>query len=171
MNKYGIDNVRGGSYTTIKLSNDIINFLEIEISHINNKSKKYDNPLELISFDKLSSYSPYEIVKIFPILDKLQELKTYRIKIGDVILNDHIDKYNTLDEIIKDASKIYVNSYIQEHKNKYDFVIPYIPTARIKFFKDFAILLASLPCEIIKEMIENKKTFEEIELNVIKPLI
>jgi hypothetical protein len=157
MNKYGIDNVRGGSYTTIKLSNDIINFLEIEISHINNKSKKYDNPLELISFDKLSSYSPYEIVKIFPILDKLQELKTYRIKIGDVILNDHIDKYNTLDEIIKDASKIYVNSYIQEHKNKYYFVIPYIPTARIKFFKDFAILLASLPCEIIKEMIENKK--------------
>jgi hypothetical protein len=32
MDKYGIDNVRGGSYTKINLDNDVIKFLEKELS-------------------------------------------------------------------------------------------------------------------------------------------
>jgi predicted GIY-YIG superfamily endonuclease len=40
MYKYGIDNVRGGSYTTFELSEDIKIFLTKEINHCNNKCFK-----------------------------------------------------------------------------------------------------------------------------------
>lgn len=40
MSKYGIDNVRGGSYTTFELSEDIKIFLTKEINHCNNKCFK-----------------------------------------------------------------------------------------------------------------------------------
>jgi hypothetical protein len=37
MDKYGIENVRGGSYTKIKLDDDVIKFLEKELSSIHDK--------------------------------------------------------------------------------------------------------------------------------------
>ena len=37
MDKYGIENVRGGSYTKVKLDNDVIKFLKKELSSIHDK--------------------------------------------------------------------------------------------------------------------------------------
>lgn len=37
MDKYGIENVRGGSYTKVKLDDDVIKFLEKELSSIHDK--------------------------------------------------------------------------------------------------------------------------------------
>ncbi len=37
MDKYGIENVRGGSYTKVNLENDVINFLKKELSSIHDK--------------------------------------------------------------------------------------------------------------------------------------
>jgi hypothetical protein len=50
-------------------------------------------------------------------------------------------------------------------------VIIYIPNQRIKFYKDFSTLLSSLPSEIYKELSEKNKSFEEIELDIIKDYI
>jgi hypothetical protein len=36
MSNYGIENVRGGTYSTIKLTDSVINFLQKEILHANN---------------------------------------------------------------------------------------------------------------------------------------
>ena len=37
MDKYGIDNVRGGSYTKVKLDKDVIKFINKELTSIHNK--------------------------------------------------------------------------------------------------------------------------------------
>ena len=41
MDKYGIENVRGGSYTKVKLNDDVIKFLEKELSSIHDKCFEY----------------------------------------------------------------------------------------------------------------------------------
>jgi hypothetical protein len=49
------------------------------------------------------------IVKIFPILELIKQLKTYRIKNGDIILNYYKTKYENIKEIVDDAIYIYDN--------------------------------------------------------------
>ena len=57
--------------------------------------------MQNISLSSLLTTSPQEIVNIFSVLDKLKELKTYRIKLTDeIILNVHKRNYISLHEII-----------------------------------------------------------------------
>jgi hypothetical protein len=72
--------------------------------------KIFNDPLENVSLSVLLTTSPYEIVKIFPILDKLKELKTYRIKLTDeIVLNIHKRNYISLQELIEDAEFMFNN--------------------------------------------------------------
>ena len=111
------------------------------------------------------------IIKIFPILDLIKQLKTYRIKNGDIILNYYKTKYENIKEIVDDAIYIYDNyeEFIKNNPNhSFELFISYIPDNRIIFYKEFSKLLSSLPCEIYKELSEKNKSFEEIEQDIIK---
>jgi len=189
MDKYGIDNVRGGSYVKLELDTDTIKFLQKEIIATNdkcfncgisghfakdcNKNKNnYEDPLELVSLNSLIKNSPQSILQKISILDNINKLKNYKIKLGDIILNHYRNGYTNLQEIIDDAIYIYDNQeeYLNKHKNNLDINISF-KKYRINFYKNFSELLATLPCEIIKELFENKKTFQEIEMELIKNLI
>jgi len=103
MDKFGIDNVRGGSYVKLELDTNTIKFLEKESIGTNDKcfncgikghfakdcknSNKYNDPLELVSLSSLIKYSPQSILNKISILDIINNLKKYKIKCGDVILN------------------------------------------------------------------------------------
>ena len=50
MDKYGIDNVRGGSYTKITLDEDVIKFLKKELSSIHDKCYGLDQQNILLRF-------------------------------------------------------------------------------------------------------------------------
>jgi hypothetical protein len=192
MDRFGIENVRGGSYVQIELTNDIIKFLKLSSYGTNDKcfncgltghfikdckKKNYEDVLELVSLNSLITKSPYQIIKIIPILDLIKQFKYYRIKNGDLILNYYKTKYNNLREIIDDAIYIYDNyeEFVRKHNphpnHSLESVIIYIPNQRIKFYKDFSTLLSSLPSEIYKELSEKNKSFEEIELDIIKDYI
>ncbi len=176
MDKYGIDNVRGGSYVKLELDTDTIKFLQKESIATNdkcfncgmnghfskdcnkNKNNNYEDPLELVSLNSLIKNSPQSILQKISILDNINKLKNYKIKSGDII-------YTNLQEIIDDAIYIYDN-----HENNLDINISF-KQDRINFYKNFSQLLATLPCEIIKELFENKKTFQEIEMDLIKNLM
>ena len=139
--------------------------------------KMSKEPLELISFNVLLTHSPYEIVNMFPILDKINELKNYRIKLDDdIILNIHKKTYNSLEEIIENASYIFYN--FEEFIDIYDLNSYYpninlleynrnISKYKIKFFREITLLLSSLPYELTRKT----KTFYQMEMIVIKKFI
>ena len=140
----------------------------------------FNDPLEMVSLSILLTTSPNKIVKIFPVLDKLKELKTYRIKLTDeIILNIHKRNYISLHEIIEDAEFMFNNfeEFIEIydlnsdylHINFHDF-IKNISEYKVKFFREFALFLSTIPPEIYKELADNKKTIEEIEKDIIKLL-
>jgi len=130
--------------------------------------------LELVSLNTLLTKSPYMIIKIFPILDLIKQLKTYKIRNGCIILNYYKNKYENLKEIVDDAIYIYDNylEFVKKHNphpnHSLELMINYISNERIKFYKEFSHLLSSLPSEIYKELSEKNKSFEEIEQDIIK---
>ena len=140
--------------------------------------KIFNDPLETVSLSVLLTTSPYEIVKIFPILDKLKELKTYRIKLTDkIVLNVHKRNYISLQELIEDAEFMFNN--IEEFIEIYDLYGDYpnvnfkefiknILEYKVKFFREFALFLSTIPPEIYKQLVENKKTIEEVEKDIIR---
>lgn len=139
--------------------------------------KSFNDPLEMVSLSILLTISPHEIVKIFPILDKLKELKTYRIKLTDkIVLNIHKRNYISLQELIEDAEFMFNN--IEEFIEIYDLTGDYpdvnfeefiknITEYKAKFFREFALFLSTIPLEIYKQLAENKKTIEEVEKDII----
>ena len=141
------------------------------------RMKSFNDPLEMVSLSILLTTSPHEIVKIFPILDKLKELKTYRIKLTDkIVLNIHKRNYISLQELIEDAEFMFNN--IEEFIEIYDLYGDYpdvnfeefiknITEYKAKFFREFALFLSTIPLEIYKQLAENKKTIEEVEKDII----
>ena len=134
-------------------------------------------PLELISLNVLLTHSPYEIVNMFPILDKIKELKNYRIKLDDdIILNIHKRTYISLEEIVENANYIFnnfeefvdiydLNTYYPD-KNLLEYS-RYISKYKIKFFREISLLLSSIPYELTRKT----KTFNEMEMIIIKRFI
>jgi hypothetical protein len=143
--------------------------------------KIFNDPLENVSLSVLLTTSPQEIVNIFSVLDKLKELKTYRIKLTDeIILNVHKRNYISLHEIIEDAEFMFNNfeEFIEIYDLNADYLhinfedfIEHISEYKVKFFREFALFLSTIPKEIYKELSDNKKTIEEIEKDIIIKLI
>lgn len=125
--------------------------------------------IDKIPFKSLIKYSPNFILQVLSNLQLLHELRNYKIKIGDIILN--IVQYETLEEIINDAELIYDNFDLYIYTTKSTFDIPiddlkkYLPLNRNKFYKEMALFLAKFPCEIFKELSEGK-TITSIETKI-----
>jgi hypothetical protein len=137
----------------------------------------FNDPLELVSLSVLLTIPPHEIVDTFPILDKLKELKTYRIKLTDeIILNIHKRSYISLYNLIEDAEFMFNNfdEFIEIYdltgdypSVNFDDFIKNISEYKAKFFREFALFLSTIPPEIYKELVENKKTIEDIEKDIL----
>ena len=170
MDKYGINNVRGGSFSSIELSKETITFLKNKKEII---EKPNENIYDLISLNSLITFSPYEINKKINILEKLDNLKNLKIKNGSIILNSHRTNYNYLKEIIEDAIDIYdnyenfVNKYNPHPQHQLKDIIKYIPDERIKFYKQISTLLSSLDDEFIKDL-QSGISIENIQLKIIE---
>jgi len=127
-----------------------------------------------IPLKSLIKYSPNSILQLLSNLELLNELRNYKIKSGDIILN--IDNYETLEELINDAEFIYDNFdlYIYTTKNSYDIPIEEIKKSillsRNRFYKEMALFLAKFPCEIFKELSEGKN-IASIETKIKKRIV
>jgi hypothetical protein len=134
MDKYGINNVRGGSYTSPILDKETINQLEKISNSINNRCFTCSNvghfakdcniiekqpillqlqePVLLVQNDYLPLQTlltdkPEIMRENINNLEIIYKLKIYRIKVGDRILNYDKTEYNSLKELVDDAIKYY----------------------------------------------------------------
>jgi hypothetical protein len=200
MDIYGIDNVRGGSYTStildkatkkqlIKISNRINNrcFNCNKCGHFTRECENNVilplpasaklisvSPNDFINLDTLLRYSPNIMLQNIKDLDIIKQLKNYKIKVGDYILNYNILEYSSLNDIIDDATKIYnydeydlmkvpgiSNTYIaKEIKDKY--LLP----SKISLYKNIAELLDQISKDKCK-LIQTGSIFTDIEYNII----
>ena len=133
MDKYGIDNVRGGSYTSPILDKETINQLK-KISNSNNNRcficsnighfakdcniiekqliLQSQEPASLVQNDYLPlqtllTDTPDVMRDNINNLEIINKLKIFRIKVGDRILNYDKSEYNSLKELVDDAIKYY----------------------------------------------------------------
>ena len=133
MDKYGIDNVRGGSYTSPILDKETINQLKKISNSINNRCFICSNvghfakdcniiekqlilqsqePASLVQNDYLPLQTLLtdtpDIMRVnINNLEIINKLKIFRIKVGDRILNYDKPEYNSLKELVDDADKYY----------------------------------------------------------------
>ena len=133
MDKYGIDNVRGGSYTSPILDKETINQLKKISNSINNRCficsdvghfakdcniiKKQPilqsqepaslQPNDYLPLQTLLTDTPDIMRENINNLEIINKLKIYRIKVGDRILNYDKPEYNSLKELVDDADKYY----------------------------------------------------------------
>lgn len=249
MDKYGIENVRGGSYTSIKLDDSTKNEL-IKMSHstnnrcfkcgkeghyakecysktthysqILNKNEKcyvcgkYDHKssdckstmwhcsncnkgfdtktkcinheqccrqsitttknissfqANSIDLETLLSISPNIIQQNMMGLETLQKLKFYKIKCGDIILNYHNQRYNTLQEIIDDTNKIIKYDEFdliklpQINSDSAKTIKTYLPLVKNGVYDNISQLLIQLPADICN-LLQSGVRFDEIEYSI-----
>jgi len=143
MDKFGVANVRGGSFASKELDESMIKLLTPKKQVVKGND---------ISLRSLLTHSPSTILRILSEIELLNELKHYRIKAGDIILNIHKDSYETLREIIDDAELIFDN--FDEYTIHIETIKKDLKRYRDNFYKNMALFLAKFPCEIFKELSE-----------------
>ena len=133
MDKYGIDNVRGGSYTSPILDRETKNQLKKISNSINNRCFICSNvghfakdcnmiekqsitqspepallqPNDYLPLQTLLTDTPDIMRGNINNLEIINKLKFFRIKVGDRILNYDKPEYNSLKELVDDADKYY----------------------------------------------------------------
>lgn len=134
MDKFGIDNVRGGSYSSVILDTETIKQLEKISNSINNRCficGKTDghfakecvyNTNNIIETQIISTQQQYDYIPLQTLLtnkpnkiiinikdlDIIKQLKVIRFKLGDsIILNYNICVYKSLKELVEHAINIF----------------------------------------------------------------
>jgi hypothetical protein len=126
-----------------------------------------------ISFDNLLTMSPAIMKKNIQNLETINNLKFYKIKVGDLVLNYDVDEYNTLKEIIDDVNKIMnytekdliKNPNINSEQAKTIDKKEYVKLMKVRFYDDISKLLGLLTEEICCS-VQNGISFQEIEKNI-----
>ena len=132
MDKYGIDNVRGGSSSSVvldaetkkqlvKISNSINDRCFIcgktdghfakECTHnANNILRTRDTEHDYIPLETLLTYTPDTMLANIKDLNIIKQLKNITIKLGDnILLNYKKTEYASLKELVEDACDIFNN--------------------------------------------------------------
>ena len=198
MDKYGIDNVRGGSYTSLILDDKTKNQLKKISNSINNRcftcgivghfakdcniiEKQFVLPIpepaslvqnDYIPLETLLTDTPDIMRENIKDLDIINQLKIYRIKVGDRILNYDKAEYNSLKELVDDAIKYY--NYDENDLMR----IPGISSIdvakeikkclrlfKIGFYKTITYFLNLLSTNICK-LVQSGSNFTELECNI-----
>ena len=201
MDKYGIDNVRGGSYTSPILDKETINQLKKISNSINNRCftcgiaghfakdcnviEKHlvlpipnPEPASLVQNDYLSlqtllTDAPSIMQNNIKDLDIIKQLKIYRIKVGDRILNYDKAEYNSLKELVDDANKYY--NYDENDLMRIPGISSidvakeikkYLSFCKVDFYKNIAELLSLSSAERCI-LLQSGSNFCDIESNII----
>ena len=141
MKKYGIDNVRGGSYNQIILNTDTMRYLDEELNMFSNSSSKDD----IIPLDNYVNYFDRAPVEI------LDEEKLYLSKLIDIAINVNNEmnnrnklllelitldnEKNVTDNVLKKYSKNIEEYYNTYCKKKYNNSIDEYDDITILYYK------------------------------------
>jgi hypothetical protein len=145
MDKYGIDNVRGGSYSSVVLDNETIKQLKKISNSINNRcyicgkadghfakecsdnvniltASQFAQKHAYIPLQTLLTESPNKMRRDIKDIGIIRQLKVFRIKLGDsiamgysIILNYNKAEYYSLHELVEDATNIFNKCEHTEH--------------------------------------------------------
>jgi hypothetical protein len=183
MDKYGIDNVRGGTFAKIDLDKSTKNQLEKMNKSANDKCFKCGKPGHFakdcnknkqpyILFDTIMFRDPQKCIELINDIEIIDNLHNYKIMLGDRPLN--ADKaYNNLQNIIDDL-EIIVNYSEKDILQKFvinsdsaKYIKKMLPNCRATFMKTLCELLSKLSASTLS-ILQNQKT---LSFNDVKKLL